>query len=599
MTTIITKNGSGAPTAGQLSQGELAVDLTNKELYTKDSGGNVIKVGAQGGSTGTFTDLTATSSFTSPGIDDNATSTAITIDTNENVGIGTDSPTAVGTKATLHISDDTDGGALRLGDATTNAFLDCDTATGTRLRANAGELLVGTNAAEDVNIVTASQPRVTVDSSGNVGIGTNEPNDPLHVAATGQDCEVTIQAISAGAFDARLRLNGGSSGFSQINFGSELDSNNGFIQYDNSNKYMAFRANDVERMRIDSSGNVGIGTTNPQLSLDVARDAGSATTGDYLGIDVDAVTTGSPTTLASGIRFKVDGVAGARISSTAAKDLVFKTNNSAEAMRIDSTGKVGIGETDPVTALHINQGSVSTAPAPLDRQVARLERTGACFLGLLAGNVAQMGIDFGSTTDVDAGSFRFDNNSDSFAWRIADDEKMRINSAGDLLVGTTTSSARLTVRSLNSSSSSLAINTVNGIGTGLFYIRNDGAFNTGGAVNSPYFNTTASAANVNVSASGFLARSTSSARYKENIRDYDQPASIDALRPVFFNSINEGDDKDYAGFIAEEVHEAGFTEFVEYNTDGEPDAVFYANMVALLVKEIQDLKVEVAALKGA
>ena len=92
MTTIITKNGSGAPTAGQLAQGELAVDLTNKELYTKDSGGNVIKVGAQGGSTGTFTDLTATVSFTSPGIDDNATSTAITIDANENVGVGTDSP---------------------------------------------------------------------------------------------------------------------------------------------------------------------------------------------------------------------------------------------------------------------------------------------------------------------------------------------------------------------------------------------------------------------------------------------------------------------------------------------------------------------------
>jgi len=79
MTTIITKNGSGAPTSGQLSQGELAVDLTNKELYTKDSGGNVIKVGAQGGSTGTFTDLTATASFTSPGIDDNATSTQITV----------------------------------------------------------------------------------------------------------------------------------------------------------------------------------------------------------------------------------------------------------------------------------------------------------------------------------------------------------------------------------------------------------------------------------------------------------------------------------------------------------------------------------------
>jgi hypothetical protein len=65
MTTIITKNGSGAPSAGQLSQGELAVDLTNKELYSKNSGGAVVKIGGvtSGGSTGTFTDLTATNSL--------------------------------------------------------------------------------------------------------------------------------------------------------------------------------------------------------------------------------------------------------------------------------------------------------------------------------------------------------------------------------------------------------------------------------------------------------------------------------------------------------------------------------------------------------
>lgn len=45
-TTIITKNGSGAPVAGDLVQGELAVDLTNKEVYTKDSNGAVVKVGS-------------------------------------------------------------------------------------------------------------------------------------------------------------------------------------------------------------------------------------------------------------------------------------------------------------------------------------------------------------------------------------------------------------------------------------------------------------------------------------------------------------------------------------------------------------------------
>jgi hypothetical protein len=45
-TTIVTKSGSGAPTASDLVAGELAVDLTNKRLYTEDSGGTVLEVGS-------------------------------------------------------------------------------------------------------------------------------------------------------------------------------------------------------------------------------------------------------------------------------------------------------------------------------------------------------------------------------------------------------------------------------------------------------------------------------------------------------------------------------------------------------------------------
>ena len=44
-TTIKLKNGSGAPLAGDLVQGEPALDLTNKRLYTEDAGGNVIEIG--------------------------------------------------------------------------------------------------------------------------------------------------------------------------------------------------------------------------------------------------------------------------------------------------------------------------------------------------------------------------------------------------------------------------------------------------------------------------------------------------------------------------------------------------------------------------
>ena len=45
-TTIITKNGSGAPAASDLVAGELAVDLTNKRLYTEDSSANILELGS-------------------------------------------------------------------------------------------------------------------------------------------------------------------------------------------------------------------------------------------------------------------------------------------------------------------------------------------------------------------------------------------------------------------------------------------------------------------------------------------------------------------------------------------------------------------------
>lgn len=48
MTTIVTKYGNGVPTAGDLETGELGIDLTGKVIYTKDGGGNIIKL-ADGG----------------------------------------------------------------------------------------------------------------------------------------------------------------------------------------------------------------------------------------------------------------------------------------------------------------------------------------------------------------------------------------------------------------------------------------------------------------------------------------------------------------------------------------------------------------------
>ena len=104
-------------------------------------------------------------------------------------------------------------------------------------------------------------------------------------------------------------------------------------------------------------------------------------------------------------------------------------------------------------------------------------------------------------------------------------------------------------------------------------------------------------------------RSTSSRRFKTNIRDYAfDPNKLMAFRGVVFNSICENDDqdKDIVGFIAEEAIEAGLGDFVDYNDDtGEVEGFHYANFTAALLEFckyqqslIDNLEARVAVLEG-
>jgi hypothetical protein len=124
--------------------------------------------------------------------------------------------------------------------------------------------------------------------------------------------------------------------------------------------------------------------------------------------------------------------------------------------------------------------------------------------------------------------------------------------------------------------------------------------NSSGVLFSPatYASATSNGANVHIASNGSFARSTSSLRYKNTVNDAAHGLTeLLALRSVTYKGNNDGDTV-FGGLIAEEVHDAGLTEFVQYNDEGQPDALAYGNMVSLCIKAIQELEARITTLES-
>jgi len=197
------------------------------------------------------------------------------------------------------------------------------------------------------------------------------------------------------------------------------------------------------------------------------------------------------------------------------------------------------------------------------------------------------------------------------AWQRVDGgangEFVDMQVTGTSTFGGASSVARVNIRSATSTSGSTALYVETSGGSTLFSVRGDGLMYTGTSGASPWNNAVATAANMVVTSSGELQRSTSSLKYKKNVQDASHGlADVLKLRPVTYQGKSDRDTGQViGGLVAEEVDEAGLTEFVQYAEDGTPDALFYANMVSLAFKAIQEqqnqietLKAEVATLKG-
>jgi len=126
----------------------------------------------------------------------------------------------------------------------------------------------------------ATSTAITINSSEQVGIGTNSPDQLLHVKSTGN----TRAKIEAGTASTFGQIYLGTENQFIIGYGSThpvADALN-LKNLNASGTIRFYNSGDYERMRIDSSGNVGIGTSSPSSALDII---GGLTVSGELSVD--------------------------------------------------------------------------------------------------------------------------------------------------------------------------------------------------------------------------------------------------------------------------------------------------------------------------
>ncbi len=249
--------------------------------------------------------------------------------------------------------------------------------------------VIGSMGARSFHIATNGIVRQTIDSSGNVGIGTASPQSKLHIDVNSASTSAAIGNVLLVANTDTTTNNMGGIWFTQT---ADVGNGSGIIgvhtdrtggSRDSDLAFYTTTNNTVgEKMRILNSGNVGIGTTAPTQKLEVIGNvsAGYATgVGMVIGL-VDTIPANDLNAyLLWGSAATFGGSNGDMLyiprSSTDSSHRFYTGNGTAtEKVRITTAGNVGIGTTGPATNTKLHVYS-ATGTLYQQLEVAQISQT--------------------------------------------------------------------------------------------------------------------------------------------------------------------------------------------------------------------------------